>query len=287
MTVTYIKFTNCAFQLIFEDELFADCFQAVFQTVPNLTEHPDGIIEIKGTKGKNYHVHLNGEMICEQMSREEAAYCITTIFGEHICSHIDDSTCVLHASSVLINDFIVSFSGISGTGKTSLSLIFSRYGNYIGDEYAHLDMNTGNLWHENHPYQLKERNTTMLSPIPSSSRLKVNTESSGQAWYVSLDTTNYKSISHEDQLKLQFLIFPHYNENCQKTTVSKLPLTKLPLSILQSLMGQMPPSLVFKKFAEMAAFEGIHFIEITFSDSNDAAEKLMTYIKNEQNEEEK
>ena len=103
------------------------------------------------TQDDKYRVYVNGKIIREHMVREEAAYCMTTIFGDDICSHLDDATCILHASSVLINNFIVSFSGISGSGKTSLSLIFSHYGNYIGDEYAHVDLNTGHLWHEDHP----------------------------------------------------------------------------------------------------------------------------------------
>lgn len=283
MKTIYIPFTNFTFQLTFEDEEFADNVTAVFHTVPTLTHNPDTIIEIQGNQENKYRVWLNGEMIRENMSQEEAAYCITTIFGDEICSHIDDSTCILHASSVLIHDFIVSFSGISGSGKTSLSLIFSTYGNYIGDEYAHVDLNTGHLWHEDHPYQLKERNAAILSKIPPSSRLKVKTELFGQAWYISLNTTNYKKISRDDHVKVKFLVFPHYTKDCQKTIISKLPAAKLPDSILQSLMGRNPPSLVFKTFVHMAALEGIHFVEIGFSDGDDAAGELMTYITHEIN----
>jgi hypothetical protein len=283
MKTIYIPFTNSTFQLIFEDEAFADNAIAVFHTVPTVTNDPDKILEIQGSQGNNYRVYVNGELIREKMSREEAAYCMTTIFGDEICSHIDDSTGILHASSVLIDDFIVSFSGVSGSGKTSLSLIFSRYGNYIGDEYAHVDLNTGHLWHEDHPYQLKERNTAILSTIPLSSRLKVKTDLFGQAWYVSLDTTNYKKVRRDDQVTVKFIVFPHYNKDCQKTMISMLPVMKLPGTILQSLMGQDPPSLVFQKFVHMAALHGIHLVEITFSDGDDAARELMTYITNEIN----
>jgi len=278
MKTIYITFNYASFKLIFDNEVFADNFQSVFQATASPNEKFDNTIHIKGDDYTNYSVYLNNNLLRKAMSRDEAAYCITSIFGDDICSHTDDSICIMHAASVLMNDRIVSFSGIAGSGKTTLSLLFTKYGNYVGDEYAFLDIKTGDLWHERHPFQLKESNKAMLANIDPSSTLTVEGEPFGRAYYVSLGTTNYRKVERDDHIKVKVLVFPRFDSNCTTTIINRLPISELPVTILQSLLGQDPPSLLFRRFIQMAAAERLHFVESKFSDGADATAKLFEYI---------
>jgi hypothetical protein len=279
-----IPFSHAVFRLIFEDEILADNFGASFQAAALPAERADYTVEIMGAGDSPYSVCLNGSLVGDGLLRDEAAYRVTRIFGDDICAHVSASVCVMHAASVLFHDRIVSFSGVSGSGKTSLSLFFSKYGSYIGDEYAFLDMETGHLWHEQHPFQLKESNASRMLPgLVSPSVLAVKGEPFGQAYYASLAFTNYKKAEQSQRFKLGVLVFPQFDGSCEKTIITRLSAPKLPNAILRSLMGHAPPSLLLGRFIKMAAKEHIRFLEIRFSDGADAAEKLYACIEKDIN----
>ena len=185
----------------------------------------------------------------------------------------------MHASSVLFDNEVVAFSGVSGSGKTTLSLLFSQYGHYLGDEYAFLDLTSGHLWHERHPYQLKASNAAdMISDLSAPEILPVRGEPFGQAYYASLATTNHIKADNKPARVLKTLVFPHFERSCQRTSVERLPISKLPPFILQSLMGQDSPSALFKRFVQLAANQRIQFLEVCFSNGEDAAEVLYKFV---------
>jgi hypothetical protein len=279
MRTIRITFTHSAFRLIFEDCVLADNFAATFGAASPYEERSDRIIEITGKGNMPYSVRLDGKTVRNGLSRDEAAYTVSRVFGDDICSHVSASVCVMHAASVLIDDTVVSFSGASGSGKTTLSLFFSEYGSYVGDEYAILDMETGRLWHEQHPFQLKESNAALLIPdIASPAVLAVQGEF-GRAYYASLAFTNRKNAKHTERFKLGVLVFPLFDPGYGQTVINNLPMSKLPDVVLQSLMGQAPPSLLLGRFIKMAARERLKFLEIRFSDGAGAAEKLYAHIQ--------
>lgn len=284
MKTIYITFTYDIFKLIFEDNLFAEHFKIVFQASDSADVPWNHTIHVIGYENINYSILLDNCPIQESMSREEAVYCITSIFGDSICSHADDSICIMHAASVLINDRIISFSGSSGSGKTTLSLLFAKYGNYVGDEYAFFDIKTGDLWHECHPFQLKEGSKFMLHGINPSFILEAQGQPFGKAYYVSLESTNYRKIRRDEHIKVKVIVFPDFDHDCTTTTICRLTASELPSAILQSLMGKDSPAQLFRKFIQNAAARHMHFIKIKFCDGTDAAEKLFKYIEEKKEE---
>jgi hypothetical protein len=285
MKTIRIAFTHTAFRLIFEDDALADNFYNTFRATNLPAGRRDHTIEIMGKEYSRYSVRLNGKLLRKDLLRDEAAYCVTRIFGDEICACVSAPVCVMHAASVLTSGGIVSFCGASGSGKTSLSLFFSEYGSYVGDEYAFLDIETGCLRHEQHPFQLKESNASLLIPsLASPSVLAVKGEPFGWAYYVSLAFTNRQETLCTDRSKVAVIVFPHFDRNRRHTVINKFHMPDLPSVVLQSLMGQSAPSLLLGQFIKMAARERLRFLELWFSDGADAAEKLHYYIKRESKE---
>lgn len=286
MKTINIIFTYASFKLLFENDMFADNFRIVFQASVSPIEQYDNTIYIKGNDNTKYSIYLNNNLVGEDMSRNEAAYCVISIFGNDICSHTDDSICILHAASVLMNGRIVSFSGLSGAGKTTLSLLFSKYGYFVGDEYAFLDIKTGDLWHEQHPFQLKDGNQVLLPDIDPTLMIAAEGEWFRREYYVSLVTTNYRKVERNHHIKVKVLVFPHFESSCTTTVINILSPSELPVTILQSLMGKDSPSMLFRRFMQMANEERLQFIEIKFCDGVDAAAKLFEYINRQMEEKE-
>jgi hypothetical protein len=276
-----IAFLHATFRLVFEDAFFAESFEAVFQSEKVSSTEIDHVIEIMGNQAKGYEVRFDSLLILRSATRSAAAYCITRIFGDVICMHKTDSVCIVHAASVLLASEMVAFVGPSGSGKTTLALLFSQYGRFAGDEYAYLNICTGEFWHEEHPYQLKESNENLLSRIDPTMMLPVEGEPFGTAYYVSLATTNYQRCTPRHNEKLKYMVFPRFGEAYAETEISLLPVTEFPKALLQSCMSTYAPSLLFGHIVHAAAREKIHFFEVRFCDGADAAAKLFQYLCNE------
>jgi len=281
MRTVYITFTYSTFRLFFEDDILAVNFATTFQASPTSAKIGVHYIDVIGNGATNYSIFLNGLLIQEAVLRSEVVYYITRVFGETICAGARGAICVFHAASTIIRgNRIVSFFGSSGSGKTTLSLYFSKYGYFIGDEYAYIDLNTGFLWHEQHPFQLKKSNaTSILDDLSSPAVLAVQGFPFGQAYYASLAFTNHKTVKHSDRIKVKVMVLPRYDSSIEDTRICKLRISELPSVVLQSLMGESTPSILFKRFIQMASSEHVQFYEVKFSDGIDAAKQLFSQIK--------
>ena len=283
MRIVYIEFTYTNYEILFDDDLFAKNFCAVFEANDERTERIDNkpyqVIEVIGDEGFTYSVILNSVLIQKSMNCNEATYCITRIISDNICDCVDDNVYCMHAASVAIDGGFISFSGSSGSGKTTLALLFSKYGRFAGDEYAYININTGSMWHERHPYQLKSGNLASLPKLTKDRIIEVEGEPFGLARYVSLLTTNYLQTTSENPLRLRVLVFPHYTSGCKGTTINKMPAKYLPEAVLGSTMGWDLPSSVFSKFIRMAAHNGISFLMMEYCDGVEASRALFNYLQ--------
>jgi hypothetical protein len=169
--------------------------------------------------------------------------------------------------------------GASGSGKTSLSLVFSAYGHYMGDEYAFVDLAEGDCWHESHPFQLKAENRCLLSRFESEPKLMVEADAFGRAYFISTDAVNSVKISREDKTKLKAIVFPRYDKDAQGTAIKRMPAGRLPLAILESLFGAGRPSHLLRGFLHLCADKKVGLYELGFGDCTAAAEELDGFLK--------
>jgi hypothetical protein len=280
MKTVNVFLTYASFELVFEDDTLGDDFVKVFglHRPGSINNYIANKIIIYGTEASTYRVCCDSVIIDKRLSRSEAAYCVTRIIGDDICSHIDSSVCILHAASVFLENGMVAFSGASGSGKTSLALYFSKFGRFVGDEYAYLDIVNGNIWHEDHPFQLKNNNEVLLSKYDPSMTLEVEGEPFGKAFFVSLDAVNCYRVKQSNDIKLSVLVYPHYKGDVTTTIIDRLALGKLPTAVLESLVGQERPSRLFNNFIKMSAKRKIVFLEMKYSDGELASESLFRYI---------
>lgn len=279
MNPMYVVFAQAVFRLEFEDEQFAKNFGTVFQAQAEAQRY-DHVIAVTGNSGVGYRVCFAGAFVSCDVSRSRAAYDVSMIFRDDICSHTDGSVCVVHGAGVLLDGKMVSFIGPSDSGKTTLSLLFSKYGRFAGDEFAFLDIETGCVWQERHPYKLKAGHEKLLSKIDPADRMFAEWPPSGQAYYVSLSATNHQYIRREDHARAGTMVFPRFDPDCAGTVIRPLPAAALPSAILGSFMGNHAPSALFGRVLRMAGTFGVRLIETIFSDGEDAAEKLYQYLEN-------
>ncbi|MDR3316249.1 MAG: hypothetical protein LBS98_07230 [Coriobacteriales bacterium] len=192
---------------------------------------------VVGSKDGEYIVSFDGNRICEGLSMPKAAQCVTQIISDSFCTWVDGGVCVMHAAGALHGGGIVLFSGVSGSGKTSLALEFSKYGAFVGDECAFLDANKGTVWYEEFPFQLKANNEALLSRFSRHQSLEVYSELYGAVFYLPLDAVAFQPMKREDDAAVRVIVFPHYCCEAEAMRIRKLPPTALPKHILSSLMG--------------------------------------------------
>ena len=277
-----VSFSHGRYSIIFEDDSLYHDFLAVFEA--SLSDNSDGIafeIKITGTDEGGYSIYHNSQLVHLDFTKTQAAYYLTRIIGNGICFGIDSITGVMHAAGVYFDGGAVSFMGTSGSGKTSISLVFAAYGRFIGDEYAFIDLDEGYYWHENHPFQLKAQNHQLLEWFDSEPRLLVEAESFGQAYYFPVSATDYIKSSREDRIKLKTIIFPCYDKSAESTAIKKMAADKLPVAILESLFGMGQPSLLLKRFLHICAKNKIRLYEVEFSDCLAAAKELDGFLNSE------
>lgn len=277
-----LAFTHAIYEVAVESNVLSNQFVAAFRVQRGYQDarpddRPTHRFEVTGIGGDGFAVCLDGTMLREGVSMPKAAYCVTQAMSDAFCSWVDEAVCAMHAASVLHGDGIVLFSGESGSGKTSLALEFSRYGKFIGDECAFLDMGKGTAWHEEFPFQLKAGNEALLSRFSKSCGLEVCGKPHGTAFYLPLDLVAFRAVRREDGTTVSAVVFPHFRPGTEMH-IRKLPSATLPEYVLSSLMGVQAPSGLFARFAHMSAECGIRLYYMEFSDLEEAANELAEYL---------
>jgi hypothetical protein len=279
MTSIRLAFTRAAYEVAFESGVLLSRFSDAFRIRGNdqssdLGARATYCISVTGLEDGAFAVHLDGRVIRGNMTMPEAAYCITQVIGDAFCSWVDETVCVMHAASVLHKGGVVLFSGVSGSGKTSLALEFSRYGKFAGDEYAFMDMGRATAWHEEFPFQLKASNRELLSRYGMDRALEVRGGPHGTAFYLPLDSVSFHPVKREDDAIVSAVVFPHFLPGSKETSIRRLSAGRLPEYVLASLIGAKPPSSLFVQFVHMSARYGLRFYEMEYSDLARAASEL-------------
>jgi hypothetical protein len=110
------------------------------------------------------------------LSSESVVYLLTLVFNEAIRGSVSEAICSIHASSCSIDGVAISFVGDRGAGKSSLALLMSEYGKYLGDEYAFGDLNNGTLWHQLYPVSIKESGRHLFPSVDFDDALRLTDE---------------------------------------------------------------------------------------------------------------
>ena len=266
------------FIINFEDNEFGVLFNEVFKTKRIFYNKSSETLYVRGNQNCGYTLYKKDQFIMRLNSREETVNCIAKVIGRDFCSCVNASLFVMHASCVCINGKIIAFSGASGSGKTTLSLFFSEYGHYVGDEYAFLDIDKGFMWTEEHPFQVKKSNETVLQRIDDKYKIKTECVPFGEAYYISLDSINYSPVGSIDKIPLKVIVYPHFDISCKNASINRLPAGKIPKLVLESLMGEQTPSVILNAFIHMIQVHKIPLFELIYSNSATAVDLLYETI---------
>ena len=269
-----------------EDGNFADGFSGVIKCSRAEKERITRRIYIQGDEKSGYSVLTAPENIRYRYTTgAELADGVFSYLGTVILRSVKGKEYIIHASGTLLNNKVLLFSGVSGSGKTTFALEISKYGYYLGDEYTHVNTATGEVWFENYPFHLKDGNPYLMN-FSSCPKLRTS-DRYGQrkGFYISPDTGEIPqaSIKSDDGIAvkrpLSMIVFPHFSASAPKTEIRKLSSMKLPELLLKGLFGRDAPSGIFKNFIKMLSQRNIKLVEIEYSDISEAAEKLYQYCE--------
>lgn len=278
MNKWYVIFSMHIFELSVEDIAFAELIKQIFEVEKdaekwNLLNR--SVILILGNSETGYTIFHNHQLIAESISRQYTTFLLIQIFGEILYSSIHEEKFLMHAACVRYHDMAIAFSGVSGSGKTTSALIFSRYGSFMGDEYAFLNMKEGTIQFESYPFQLKEGNGYLDMYKKKSAYLQAESSLGQVSYYFS----NKQMVKDYRALPLGVIVYPHFDSTYKETKIEKLSLEKFPVFVLESLLGNETPPITLKRFVKLAAYKKISFLEVFFSDGYEMTEKLSGYLE--------
>jgi hypothetical protein len=278
MIVVELQLATIKFCITFEDVGLGSKFKAAFEN-GNLGASVRQVVNVKILGHGEYCILIDNNAICAGLTAKEAVFQLTLIFGTALRDDITETFCTLHASSVLIGERAVSLLGASGAGKSTLALLLAQYGCYIGDEYACLDLENGLLRHEYYPIQLKEGSRYLFPLLPFDDALALRGDSSVNSYLIPLNSVEHDELAYCHGRRLGALIFPQFNEQCTKTTISRLSIAELPSVLLVSAKNRETPQALFCRFVRFIALNSITVISIEFRCGIDAASELANYLK--------
>ena len=225
---------------------------------------------------------LNGGALSAQSfnSQQELAGALLFEIGEAICTEIRDNEYIFHAAAVELDDQLLLLSGLPGSGKSTLAYTLSEYGFFVGDEYAHIDVFTGEVWSDYFPLQLKKGNPFLQCFGKSEMVEAVDPYSGLEGFYISADSIN-KGLCTSDcrsKYKKAIICFPHYDSDYGKPVVSPVRIEMLPGLLLSGLIGKEPRHIMLQRMIKMLASNRFRLFEISFSDAKEAAACLCEHV---------
>lgn len=214
------------------------------------------------------------------LQRAEAAQLLMQDMTDCLCAQAGGLTFVAHAAAVDFSGYTVLLMGPSGSGKTSLAVGYADAGIFIGDECVFVDVETGCAWCEDFPFQIKEGNDDILATLDLSCALEVNGGAHGKAYYFPRSSVN-ADIRPRTPKAVRCIAFPKYNAKRRETTIGRLSHADLVRKVLESFVGECPPSNAFREFSRMVSTQRMEIVTIEYSDVADAARALRRHLMGE------
>lgn len=274
---------NQTISIAFEDECLGNDFLRIFpHAVNGWTLSASGSrtssIVVAGSRDGFYSVSKDRRILGELLSRDEAAGVLLQNLTDTAYNVFEDHLVAIHTATSRTADGVILFVGLSGCGKTSLCVAYSKYEQFMGDECAFVDFATGKALCEEMPFVIKESNRDTLCWLDCARSLR--TESAGQerALYFPrkcIDSDQNPMLPG----KISYITFPKYSPTGSGTTIRSVSFAEIMLDVLQSIRGKRKPSVLLKSFVEMVARHNIPMLRLDYANAADAAHRLNDYIK--------
>lgn len=265
---------NSVFNLRFDSDSLASRFERSFVDALAVFGAGQACIELEVTGEGLYTAFINGGFAEAGLTEGLLSLRVTRLFGEALRSSISVEECSLHASSVAMGSKAICFVGKSGAGKSTLSLLASRYGQYMGDEYAVLNMREGTVYHEPYPVQVKEGSAALFPGVDFSQYLALDNEGAFFSHLVPVADVSGEVVPFRSPVPVGAIVFPFFDGRSSETVLKRLPLSVLPGHLLSSIAGRKAPAMLVRDFIRFMADRNVPVYTVTYSDGFDAAMRL-------------
>ena len=258
-----------------EDIEFAELLETVLLPTKVINDDIYSVIPvlILGNIHDGYRIKVHDDIYCaESISRERAVALLLDMIGDYLCTDISHEQFLMHAAGVQINNKMIAIAGISGSGKSTLAWILSKYGRYLGDEYAFFNVSKGTFRFTSYPHNIKSGNQWLADIRKENPNLQAIDQAGNVSYYCQMNEPGYD----QEEIGIQMILFPHFHRDSIKTTISRLDLEKMPLYILQSVLGPGKPVETLRSFVSMSSREGVQFVELHYSDTKDMVQKILS-----------
>lgn len=263
------------FNLRFDSDLLASRFERSFADALTISSIGRACIELEVIGEDFYTAFVNGDFVEEGLTEGLLSLRVTRLFGEALRSSITAEECSLHASSVVIGSNAICFVGRSGAGKSTLSLLASEYGQYMGDEYAVLNMREGTVYHEPYPVQVKEGSAALFPRVDFSQYLALDNEGAFFSHLVPVADMSGEAVPFRSSVPVGAIVFPFFDGEFGETVLKKLPLSALPGHLLSSIAGRKTPAMLVRDFIRFVSDRNVPVYTVEYSDGLDAAMRLV------------
>ena len=274
MRLVELGMRGIVFNLRFDSDLLAARFERSFADALAVSGVARACVDLEVTGEGLYVAFFNGDFAEEGLTEGLLSLRITRLLGETLRSSVSAEECSLHASSVVMGSKAVCFVGKSGAGKSTLSLFASEYGQYMGDEYAVLNMREGTVYHEPYPVQVKERSAALFPEVNFSRYLTLDNEGVFFSHLVPVADMSGEVVPFRLSVPVGAIVFPFFDEGFGETVLKKLPLSALPGHLLSSIAGRKAPAVLVRDFVRFASDCNVSVYAVNYSDGLDAAMRL-------------
>lgn len=224
-----------------------------------------------------YNLYIDGNLIKDGLDRNDVFGILMQDISDEFCSWVSEAVVVTHAVCVKSHEKVALLMGLSGSGKTSLGVAFSKYDLLVGDECTFVNIEDGSAWCEDFPVQIKKRNEDILKNFDLEDALLVKTRTNGEAYYLSKDT-----LLHEQNpmtpTPIAVIVFPKYFAESSPACTKTPPIEFLIKELLSSIIGIKTPSSILKDFVHMISERKIKLVSLEYHDVDEAARVLLKIL---------
>lgn len=273
-----VRMLSSVWELSVEDIAFAELLETVLLPADVMDAEIQSVIQvlISGNIHDGYRVKVNGDLYCaESVGRERVVALLLDIMGDYLCTEISQTQFLMHAAGVQIKDKVIAIAGAPGSGKSTLAWLLSKYGRYLGDEYAFLNVTKGTIRFTSYPLNIKSGNRWLADIRKENQNVKAIDQTGKVSFYCRMNDSDHD----QGEMPIYMILFPHFYKNSINTKIYRLDLRKMPLYVLQSVLGPGAPVQTFRSFISMRSRTGLQFLELHYSDTEDMIQKLIVFLE--------